>query len=79
MPGDVWTAFQFDSAVSWFGIYIENKLNEIDYDSKPPRHKHTLKELLSDARPTPPTQLKGKGINPGLSRIRRVKRDGTTS
>lgn len=27
---DNWTAIQFDMAVVYFGVYIENKLNETD-------------------------------------------------
>lgn len=47
IPGDWWTAFQFDSAVSWFGRHIENKLMERDDQGKP---RYELKSLLEDRK-----------------------------
>lgn len=42
---DPWTALQFDMAVSWFGHYVEAKLN--DYDDKTHQPRFSLQELLS--------------------------------
>lgn len=42
MP-DMWTALQFDRAVTMFGQWVEGKLMERDDDHNP---KHTLRELL---------------------------------
>lgn len=48
MP-DIWTALQFDAAVSLFGNWMESKLAEVDYsDPKHPRHPHTVDSLLND-------------------------------
>lgn len=47
IPGDWWTAFQFDSAVSWFGRHIENKLMERDKNGDP---KYKLESLLADRK-----------------------------
>jgi hypothetical protein len=38
-----WEAFQLDKAVSWFGRYVENKLNETDSRG---RSRYTLDEIL---------------------------------
>lgn len=47
LPGeDLWTCLQFDQAVRWFGVYIENKLNELDRRTHQPRY--TLQGLLDD-------------------------------
>lgn len=43
---DWWTCHQFDSAVIWGGMWIENKLNEFDKEGKP---VHKLKDLLEPA------------------------------
>lgn len=60
---DTWTALQFDAAVSLFGIWIDNRLNEYDYESKPPRPKYRLENLLND-KPSMFASLKGiKGIH----------------
>ena len=42
---DPWTALQFDMAVSWFGHYVEAKLNEFDDKTHQPRF--SLQELLN--------------------------------
>lgn len=44
MPYDEWTPFQFDAAVSYFGVWVENKLNQFDKKSGKPLHK--LEDLL---------------------------------
>jgi hypothetical protein len=50
LPGeDIWTCIQFDQAVRWFGIHIENKLQELDRRTYEPRY--TLAGLLDDAQP----------------------------
>lgn len=64
LPGDdVWTAYQFDSAVIWFGTYVEGKINEFE-DGKP---KYRLEDFLSDQpvpQKTPTTPVKVKGPSP---------------
>ena len=45
---DIWTPIQFDAAVSYFGVWMDNKLQEYDYDKKPPKPKYDIKDLLSD-------------------------------
>lgn len=73
---DLWTPFMFDSAVSYFGIWVENKLNEMDYsDKKNVRPKYKLEDLLAQTPKASPLQLSGQGISHNLSGIRRVKRD----
>lgn len=42
---DEWAAYQFDQAVIFVGVYINNKLNELDEEGKP---IYTLGELLTD-------------------------------
>jgi hypothetical protein len=44
MP-DTWTAIQFDGAVTKFGLWIENKLHELDETTHKP--KYELQDLLS--------------------------------
>lgn len=39
----MWTAYQFDSAVTRWGIHVDNRLKEVNPDGSP---KHTLRELL---------------------------------
>jgi len=46
-----WTCWQFDHAVTYFGRWIEAKLNETW--PKTLKHKYTLEQLL--APPTEPT------------------------
>jgi hypothetical protein len=48
MPDDLWTPLQFDAAVSYFGNYVEGKLNEVD--PKTGQHLHTLDDLLADPK-----------------------------
>jgi len=72
MP-DWWTAFQFDAAVSYFGVWAENRLNEMDYNAKPPRPKYTLDDVLKDTPPQSPLELTGRGVSHNLKGIRRVK------
>lgn len=43
---DEWTSIQFDNAVSFLGVYIENKLNETTKQGRP---KYKLEDLLADA------------------------------
>lgn len=50
-----WEALQFDGAVTYFGTWCENKLNEYDPDAK--RYRHTLEELLADDYMTPDWQI----------------------
>lgn len=72
---DIWTTFQFDSAVSYFGIWVENRLNEYDYSNpKKPKPKYQLKDLLS-AKPAAPVALKGQGISSDVTKITRRKRN----
>lgn len=77
MP-DIWTPIQFDAAVSYFGVWVDNKLQEYDYDKKPPRPKYDLKNLLSD-RTDVGRDLSayqgGKGVGSSMSSIRRRKQD----
>ena len=40
-----WECYQFDRVVSWFGRYVENRMNELDKDGHP---IYTLEELLTD-------------------------------
>lgn len=50
LPGeDEWTAWQFNNAVTLFGIHLDNKLNEVDKKGKP---KYKLKDLLADKKET---------------------------
>lgn len=44
MPDD-WAAINFDLAVSWFGHYVEARLNE--YDDKTHKPLHRLEDLLA--------------------------------
>lgn len=50
LPGsvlkDTWTPLQFDAAVSYFGGWIENKLNQLDGQGN---YVHELETLLDDA------------------------------
>lgn len=71
---DTWTAIQFDAAVSLFGVWIDNKIDEMDYtDPKHPRHRYTLDQLLNEDNT-------GQGIFErlkGLKGIRlRLKQEG---
>lgn len=43
-----WTAYQFDSAVLWFGSWVEGKLQETTDKGKP---KYTIRELVYDDAP----------------------------
>lgn len=43
---NTWDAYQFDAALCRFGIWIDNKLAELDSKGRP---LHTLKSLLSAA------------------------------
>lgn len=45
---DTWTPYQFDRAVVWFGIWVENHLAERDKQGKP---IHTLDTLLDADKP----------------------------
>lgn len=58
---DLWTPLQFDSAVSYFGTWIDNMLKDYDYKAK--RYKHSLHELLADKKPMDwrrlPSKFKG--------------------
>jgi hypothetical protein len=49
---DAWTAYQFDSAVVYFGIVISNALQErvnVGSDDRPDwKSKYTLSQLLAD-------------------------------
>lgn len=40
-----WAAYQFDNAVTFFGTYIENRLNELDKEGKP---IYKLEDFLED-------------------------------
>ena len=76
MP-DIWTPIQFDAAVSYFGTWIDNKLNEYDYNKKPPKPKYNLKDLLSDSAQAGrdlTAYQGGKGVATSLSGIRARKR-----
>lgn len=44
--GGWWTCYQFDSAITWFGRYIENKLTETETVGKETRQKYQLRDLL---------------------------------
>lgn len=59
---DEWVAYQFDSAISFFGITIENALQETIKDKTTPKYK--LSDLLKPGYklPRPPTeQQEAKG------------------
>lgn len=46
---DIWAAMQFDSAVSYFGVWVENRLNRFDKQGKP---VYSLDSLLTDTPTT---------------------------
>jgi hypothetical protein len=46
MPYDEWTPLQFDSAVTYFGTAIENKLHQLHPKTGKPLHR--LEDLLGD-------------------------------
>ena len=52
---DEWAAYQFDQAVVFVGVYINNKLNEIDDKGK---HIHSIGDLLADRVVDPASDLK---------------------
>jgi hypothetical protein len=48
---DTWTPMQFDAAVSYFGVWVENRMNS--FDPKTGQARYRLEDLLSDAPPVP--------------------------
>jgi hypothetical protein len=68
---DEWACFQFDSAVTWLGVYIENKLNKLDKKGKP---IYTLEQLLTP-KPASITELADR--HPGLVKVYDFRKRGT--
>lgn len=63
MP-DFWTALQFDAAVSYFGNWIESRLNEFDPVTHKPRY--TLQGLLAE-------EMKAVTVHDWIDRMRQFK------
>jgi hypothetical protein len=66
-----WTCYQFDSAVTWVGRFIEGKLAEYDKTSK--KQKYSLEQLLEEPKPLTVQQFaeQFKGVHGAVQVIRK--------
>lgn len=61
---DEWLAFQYDTSIAFFGMWVEGKLSETDSKGRP---KHDLEKLLAD--PDKPVKRRASSYRTDFSRF----------
>jgi hypothetical protein len=66
-----WTCYQFDSAVTWTGRFIEARLHE--YDDRTKKQRYTLDQLLEEPVQMTPQEFaeKYKGLSGAVQIIKK--------